>query len=120
VRCTTGPDGTSGCEEGPPAQPYDEDVAAEVAELRQLVEGADPLYEVVAADEGCWTLTLEQPYPSPPYGEEAGFCFDVDSGAPVRLEVRRPEAVDLVVAVEVRRSVTESDLRPGDLGDLPS
>ena len=120
VRCTTSPDGTSGCTQGPPARPYDEDVVGEVAELRQLVEGGDPLYEVADGDdEGCWTLTLVEAYPSPPYGEEAGFCFDVDTGAPVRLEVRRQEAVDLAVTVEVRRTVTDADLQPGDLGDLP-
>jgi len=119
VRCSTGPDGTSRCDEGPPARPYADEVAAEVGALRSLVEGREATYDVEAGEPGCWSLRLRLGVPSPPYGELAGFCFDAETGAPTRLEVRRPEAVDVVEAVEIRATVTDADLRPGDLGDLP-
>ena len=119
VRCATEPSGTAGCQQGPPAEPYAAEVAAEVARLDELVSGSNPLYAVEAGDAGCWTLTLRLDLPSPPYGTEARFCFDAGTGAPVLLEVQRPEAVDVVEAVEIRREVTAADLRADDLGELP-
>lgn len=120
VRCSTSPDGTSGCIEGPPAGPYAEEVAAEVATLRSLVEGDGAAYEVRAGEPGCWSLHLRVQIEAPPYGEVAGFCFDEATGAPTRLEVRREEAIDVIEATAIRATVTAEDLRPGDLGDLPS
>lgn len=120
VRCSTAPDGTSQCTEGPEADAYADDVAAEVAELRDLVAGERPVYEVAAGEPGCWALRLRLAIPSPPYGDLAGFCFDAATGAPARLEIRRDQAVDVVEAVEIRAEVTAADLRPGDLGDLPT
>ncbi len=119
VRCSTGPDGTSRCDEGPLAPGWDDEVAAEVEDLRALVEGDRPVYEVRPGEPGCWSLHLRLDVPSPPYGTFAGFCFDAATGAPTRFEVRRPEATDLVVTTSIRTEVTASDLRPGDLGDLP-
>ena len=117
VRCSTSPDGAADCHQGPPAAPYDDEVAAEVDELRRLVS---QLYYLAPADPGCWTLTLVEEYPSPPYGEEATFCFDGATGAPTRLEIVRPEATDVTEAVEIRSTVSTADLDPGDLGDLPA
>lgn len=119
VRCSTAPDGTSGCIEGPPARPYDEEVAAEVAALRQLVDGDRPVYEVVAGAPGCWSLHLRLAVLSPPYGETAGFCFDPETGAPSRLEIRKEEAIDVIDAIRIKAEVTAADLRPEDLGELP-
>lgn len=119
VRCATQPDGTADCQEGPPAGPYADEVAGELADLAELVDGPQALYDLTAGPDGCWTLQLRVDYPSPPYGDEAGFCFDAATGAPLRLEVRRPEAVDVVETVELRAEVTAADLQPGDLGDLP-
>ena len=119
VRCATEPSGTSGCQEGPPARSYDEEVAGEVAELDQLLSGPNPPYAIAAGEPGCWTITLRLDVPSPPYGTEAEFCFDAATGAPARLEIERPEAVDVVEAVEIRSQVTTADLRPEDLGSLP-
>jgi hypothetical protein len=116
VRCSTAPDGSSSCQQGPPAGPYDDEVAAELAELRRYVS---ELYYLAPGDPGCWVLDLVEAYPSPPYGEEATFCFDPATGAPTRLEVVRPEATDVTEAVEIRATVTGADLDPGDLGDLP-
>lgn len=120
VRCSTAPDGTSRCDEGPPAGPYDEEVEAELAELQQLVVGESPVYVVERGEPGCYALRLRVVIPSPPYGELAGFCFDEATGAPTRVEVRREEATDVTEAVDIRTQVTEADLRPGDLGDLPT
>ena len=116
LRCSTTPQGSSECQQGPPASPYDEEVAAEVAELRRYVT---ELYFLAPGDPGCWVLVLVEEYPSPPYGEEATFCFDRATGAPTRVEIVRPEATDVTEAVEIRRVVTAGDLEPGDLGDLP-
>jgi len=120
VRCNTAPGGTSNCIEGPEARPYEEEVAAEVAVLRDLVTGEEPIYAVEAGAPGCFALRLRFDVPTPPYGELAGFCFDDATGAPTRLEERRAEATDVVEALEIRAEVTTADLRPGDLGDLPS
>jgi len=119
VRCSAVPGGTGGCLEGPPAGDYGEEVAAEVAELRRLVAGDDPVYELQAGEPGCWALRLRLDVPTPPYGELAGFCFDEATGAPTRLEIHRDGAVDVVEALDVRAEVTAADLRIGDLGELP-
>jgi hypothetical protein len=116
VRCNTEPSGTSGCVEGPPAGDYGEEVAAELAELEQLVGGANPAYRVEAGAPGCFALRLRLAILTPPYGDLAGFCFDGPTGAPTRLEVHRDEAVDLVEALAIRAEVTAADLRIGDLG----
>lgn len=120
VRCSTRPDGASGCVEGPVARPYDEEVAAEVAALERLVRGDDALYEVAAGAPGCFSLHVRFVVLTPPYGDRAGFCFDEATGAPLRFEVQRPEAVDLVETVSVSATVRAGDLRLGDLGNLPT
>lgn len=120
VRCSTGPDGTSGCMEGPPAGPYAEEVATELATLRVLVEGPGAAYEVRIGEPGCWSLHLRFQIEAAPYGDVAGFCFDLETGAPTRLEIRRVEAIDVIEATAIRAEVTARDLRPGDLGELPS
>jgi hypothetical protein len=116
VRCSTEPSGTSGCVEGPPAGSYQEEVAAEVAELEHLVGGANPPYRVEAGEPGCFALRLRLAILTPPYGDLAGFCFDGATGAPTRFEVHRSEAVDLVEALAIRAEVGAADLRIGDLG----
>ena len=117
VRCSTAPDGSAVCQQGPPADRYDEEVAAEVGELRRYLT---ELYFLSPGDPGCWVLELVEEFPSPPYGEEATFCFDAATGAPTLLEVVRPEATDVTEAVAVRSTVTAADLDPGDLGELPT
>lgn len=119
LRCSAVPGATARCSEGPSAGDYDEEVAAELAELRRLVTGDDPVYEVRAGEPGCWAVGLRLRVLTPPYGDRAGFCFDAATGAPTRLEIHRDGTVDLVEAIEVRATVTAADLRIGDLGDLP-
>lgn len=119
VRCASEPSGTTRCTTGEPARPYDEEVAAELEALEPYVAAARPLYRVEQASADCFRLVLVLDLPTPPYGVEAMFCFDADTGAPTRLEVRRPESVDLTEAVSIRTEVTPADLRLDDLGELP-
>jgi hypothetical protein len=112
LRCPTGPDGTAGaCTEGPPAAPYDDEVAAEVDTLGRLLEGT---YRLAVDDDGCFALRLVPgAVPSPTYGEAASFCFDAATGAPTRVEVRQPGATTTIEATHVTPHVTDADLRIG-------
>jgi len=119
LRCSTDAAGASRCFEGDEASPWEEEVAAEVGNFEALVVGPDRLYDVEAGPEdGCFTLVLARDMLAPPYGDQAVFCFDEATGAPSRVEIHRPEAVDLVEATEIRTEVTPADLRPAELGDL--
>ena len=111
VGCAPTPDEESVvCRSGGPAPPYAEEVAGEMARLRSYVEGDPPLYRVdQEADGSCFVLTLARTIPAPPYGEVARFCFDPDTGAPVRQEVTRGDVVDRTVASTVR-APTDADL----------
>lgn len=112
LSCTTAPDGSLRCQEGGPAPPYAEERADQVDLIRRYVLGPGPLYLVRDAGGGCFELSLHVPIPAPPYGEQAVFCFDGATGAPVRVEIRRPEAVDVMVATAVRSEVADEDLQP--------
>jgi hypothetical protein len=119
LRCAANPGGGTRCFEGDAAEPWDEEVAREVEDLRSLVLGPDRVYDVEAGpDDGCFTLLLAVQMLAPPYGERAVFCYDDATGAPARVEIHRTEASDVVEAVEIRPEVTEDDLRPAELGDL--
>lgn len=102
------------CQDGPAAtRSYVDDVAAEVSALRSLVTGPAPLYSVDAAGAGCFDLRQERTDPRAPFGLEARFCFDADTGAPIDSRVRYPGGVVEVIAViELRAEVTDADLRP--------
>lgn len=119
VLCSTSPDGTSRCDEGAEADPYSEEVHEEVANLRSLVEGETAIYEVRAGEDGCWSLHLRRQVLTPTYGQQAGFCFDEATGAPLRTDVVREGVTDTVVTEAVRTEVTAADLRIDDLGTLP-
>ncbi len=111
LSCTTDPLDRVQCRGGGPARPYDEEVQREVALLRRYVSGPTALYAVTAAGEGCFRLTRTVALPAPPYGDEARFCFDGSTGATVEVEIRRPEAIDTTVAVEVSGEVRDADLQ---------
>ena len=119
LRCAANPGGGTRCFEGEEAEPWDAEVAAEVADLGSLVLGPDRAYDVeTGPDDGCFTLLLAVEVLAPPYGERAVFCYDDATGAPLRVEIHRTEASDVIEAVEIRPEVTEADLRPAELGDL--
>jgi hypothetical protein len=112
VACTPAPDPSApaNCRDAGTAPPYDEDVEAQVAGLEKAVGGPQPLYGVQGEGGGCWHLVLRARVLAPPYGEEAHFCFDAPSGAPVRMVVQRPEGLDVTAALQLERRVAEADL----------
>jgi hypothetical protein len=102
------------CHLGDPAgASYDEDVAAEVAALRTLVEGASPVYSVSRAGDGCFGLEQVRPEPRAPFGVEAQLCFDDATGAPTDSRVRYAGGIVEVIAVtDLTGSVDDADLEP--------
>lgn len=97
----------------PGGRTYAESVANEVAGLRSLTTGADPLYIVTAGRPGCFDLELVRIDPRAPFGVEASFCFDEATGAPTGSRVRHAEGVEEVVVVtDIRTDVTDADLSP--------
>lgn len=97
----------------PGGRTYAESVANEVAGLRSLTTGSDPLYIVTAGRPGCFDLELVRIDPRAPFGVEASFCFDEATGAPMGSRVRHAEGVEEVVVVtDIRTEVTEADLTP--------
>jgi hypothetical protein len=103
------------CNRGDPGgTTYDEAVASELAGLRSILEGPDPLYAVARADQpGCFDLAQLRSDPRAPFGIEARFCFDPGTGAPTDSRVRYEGGIVEVVAVtEIRPAVTDDDLRP--------
>jgi hypothetical protein len=108
-------EGAGECYLGDPGgDTYDEDVADELAGLRSILEGTSPLYAVARGDRsGCFDLAQVRVDPRAPFGIEARFCFDADTGAPAESRVRYEGGIVEVVAVtEIRSEVTDDDLRP--------
>lgn len=97
----------------PGGRTYAEQVADEIAGLRSLTAGPDPLYGVTDGAEGCFDLELRRVDPRAPFGVEASFCFDAATGAPTRSSVRHEGGiVEVVVVTEVRPAVRDIDLVP--------
>lgn len=116
--CPAPPAGSDGdrqpCRFGAPGGPtYAESVEQEVEGVRSIVGGADPLYQVTASGDGCFTLDLQRVDPRAPFGIGARFCFDPATGAPTRREVRYEGGISETVVVEdIRTEVTDADLLP--------
>lgn len=92
---------------------YAAEVEAEVAALRSLVAGRDPLYSVRAAGHACFDLDQRRADPRAPFGVAARFCFDEVTGAPVDSRVRYAGGVEEVITVlDLRPEVTAADLQP--------
>jgi hypothetical protein len=102
------------CRFGPPGgRTYAEAAQREVDGVRSVVGGGDPLYEVTDAGEGCFALDLRRPDPRAPFGVAATFCFDEETGAPVRTEVRYEGGIrELVLVEEISPEVSDEDLEP--------
>jgi len=117
IVCPAPPAGAAAgeCHLGDPGgDTYEEDVAAELAGLRSILGGATPLYAVARAGRaGCFDLAQLRSDPRAPFGIEARFCFDADTGAPADSRVRYEGGIVEVLAVtEIRSEVTDDDLRP--------
>jgi hypothetical protein len=120
IRCASDAGATVSCFTGPPAPPYEEEVATEIERLEGYVAGERPLYRVERRASGCFVLVLALDLPSPPYGRRATFCFDRETGAPTRTVIERDEAVDTTVADSIRPEVTDADLAlPEEPGPTP-
>lgn len=100
-------------------------VDEEVAAMWTYVEGDQPLY-LVSRDGACFELRLARGMHAPPYGRQARFCFDPESGAPSEIQVERDEGTDTVELLSVTTTVTDDDLEavvtgtyevPPSLGD---
>lgn len=109
--CATDPAGAYRCTPGAAAPDYGAKVDEELATLASYFTGAKPLYRVTGDGHGCFRLALALDFPSPPYGTSAQFCFDGETGAPVRTEIVGDDVVDVTTATDVRGSVTAEDLR---------
>ena len=97
----------------PTGSSYAEDVEAEVAGLRSLVTGEEPVYAVARGAPGCFSLAQLRSEPRAPFGLEARFCFDDATGAPTDSRVRYAGGIVEVFAVtEIRASVRDADLEP--------
>jgi hypothetical protein len=112
LACAEGPDGHLKCRDAGAAPPWNQDVSAGEAVLRQQLLGPDRIYDVTATSTHCYDLRLRLTYPVPPYGRRARFCFDADSGAPTLRDVDRAEGRDVQRAVSVSGHVTDADLAP--------
>ena len=113
VVCSVDIDEHRTCREGAPEAhgTYSRAVAAQVDTLEGYVTGPEPLYRVTGDGEGCFRLEQDRHLPAAPYGTEARFCFDAETGAPTFTEIARPEGTDRIEAVDVRAEVTEADLQ---------
>lgn len=112
VTCAADANGVDQCGDAGPAPPYGDEVAHDIDVLRGQVEGPDRLYRVTRPSPSCYVLTLVVSYPVPPYGRSARYCFDRRLGAPVVIEVHRPEGSDVQRAVSVTGDVTDADFDP--------
>jgi hypothetical protein len=77
--------------------------------IGQYLVGPRPRY-TVERNGACFTLRLAGGLPAA-YGEEARFCFDDGTGAPVVIRVTNGKVVEERTATEVRPTVRPSDLR---------
>jgi hypothetical protein len=116
ILCPAPPDGEDApeCTLGEPAGPtYDEEVATTITNLRALVEGESPVYAVERATDDCFELAQLRVEPRAPFGVDARFCFDEDTGAPTDTRVRYSGGIVEVLAVtEVTGTVEDADLEP--------
>lgn len=102
------------CRLGPPrGETYEETVQREVAGVRSLTQGEQPLYSVREPDSGCFDLALRRIDPRAPFGVQASFCFDAETGALSASSVRHEGGiVEVVTVTSIRTDVTDADLEP--------
>jgi hypothetical protein len=111
VACARSGDEPLRCRHDRVARSYAAEVAEDVRLLRALVEGPAAAYAVENAGTGCWTLVLRGRLLAPPYGEDALWCFDPRTGAPLRSVVHRAEATDTRRTLDLRARPTDADFR---------
>jgi hypothetical protein len=112
LACAAGEDGRLHCRDAGAAPPWDQDVNAGEAVLRQQLLGPQRIYDVTATSAHCYNFRLRFSYPVPPYGRQARFCFDEDTGALTLRDIDRAEGRDVQEATSVSGQVTDADLAP--------
>jgi hypothetical protein len=112
LACAEGSDAKLHCRDAGAAPPYDQTVANGEAVLRSQLLGPNRIYDVTATSDHCYNLRLRFTYPVPPYGRQARFCFDEDTGAPTLSDIDRAEGRDTQQAISVSGQVTDADLAP--------
>lgn len=110
-------DGQEVCAPTGTAAPFEEELAAQLSELRDALQPPAKWYAVEEGDARrvageparCFVLRRIATVPSPPYGDRAEYCFATD-GAPLLTRIERRQGTDTRVATEIRRTVTEADI----------
>jgi len=126
IVCSTDQVGRFSCATGAAlVPPYDQVVADELENFRKLftspAPGALPLYRVIRApDAGCFELfNTGIPYPIPPYGHYARFCFDAATGAVTTVERQLDDGVvETTEASSVRATVDVTDFDTSQVRDF--
>lgn len=110
--------GRSICVPEGPAASFEEGLAAQLSELRDVLEPPAKWYAVedggirrLAGEPArCFVLRRVADVFSPPYGERAEYCFATSDGVPLHNRVERREGVDQRLARAVTRQVTDADI----------
>ena len=111
-------DGHTVCAPEGTVVPFEEALAAELSELRDVVQPPAKWYAVEGGGERkvagetarCFTMRRVAAVFSPPYGERAEYCFATADGAPLLNRVERREGTDQRLAREVIRQVGDADI----------
>lgn len=112
LACAEGSDGKLHCRDAGAAPPFEQRAAADEAVLRNQLLGPNRIYDVTQTSTHCYNLRLHFTYPVPPYGRQARFCFDEETGAPTLRDIDRAEGRDIQEATSVSGEVTDADLAP--------
>jgi len=111
-------DGATVCAPEGAAAPFEEALAADLSELRDVLQPPAKWYavegggerEVAGETARCFTLRRVAAVFSPPYGERAEYCFATADGAPLLNRVERREGADHRQAREVVRQVGDAEV----------
>ncbi|MDQ3944899.1 MAG: hypothetical protein M3357_07085 [Actinomycetota bacterium] len=101
-----------------PVVPFEEELASEISELRDVLQPPQKWYvvegggvrEVSGEDARCFGLRRVADVRSPPYGERAEYCFATGDGAPLLNRRERTQGIDQRVAVEITRQVGDAEV----------
>jgi hypothetical protein len=101
-----------------PVVPFEEELTAEISELRDVLQPPQKWYvvegggvrKVSGENARCFALRRVADVRSPPYGERAEYCYATSDGAPLLNRRERIQGSDQRVAVEVTRQVDDTDI----------
>jgi hypothetical protein len=100
------------------AAPFEEALAAEISELRDVLQPPAKWYavegggdrEVAGETARCFMMRRVAVVFSPPYGERAEYCFAAADDAPLLNRVDRREGSDERIAREITRQVGDAEV----------